>query len=98
MIQLSELRPYGKQRVYDILTALEFDMADWSESLTNKERSPSSNPKYCYNWSFVRDDKKVIVLFLWYEEMRIINGRIYQEHSFKKYAEEQEKGEKETFA
>ncbi|WP_262977490.1 HNH endonuclease, partial [Pseudoalteromonas haloplanktis] len=94
MIQLSELRPSGKQRVYDILTALEFDMADWSESLTNKERSPSSNPKYCYNWSFVRDDKKVIVLFLWYEEMRIINGRIYQEHSFKKYAEEQEKGRK----
>ncbi|KAF7787008.1 hypothetical protein PRUB_a3852 [Pseudoalteromonas rubra] len=94
MVRLEELKPSSKQRVYDILNALKFDMADWTESLADKERSPSSNPKYCYNWSFVRDDKKVIVLFLWYEEMETLHGRIYQEHSFRQYAEEQEKGRK----
>ncbi|MEJ6474846.1 HNH endonuclease signature motif containing protein [Pseudoalteromonas piscicida] len=92
MVRLEELKPRGKQRVYDILTKLKFDMTDWAESLTNKDRTPSSNPKYCYNWSFVRDDKQVVVLFLWYEDMKSLNERIYQEHSFKQYAEDQEKG------
>jgi 5-methylcytosine-specific restriction protein A len=89
MTELAQIIPSKKFRVFDILKDLDFDMTDWTESLANKDGNPSANPKYCFNWSFVREDKKVIVLNLWHEEMQIQNGRIYQTHQFKQYALDQ---------
>lgn len=89
MATLSQLIPTKKHRVYDILEELNFDMTDWTESLTNKNGNPTANPKYCFNWSFVREDKQVVVLNLWHEEMEIENKRIFQKHKFKHYALEQ---------
>jgi 5-methylcytosine-specific restriction protein A len=89
MTELSALIPSKKDRVYDILEKLDFDMTDWSESLTDKDGNYAANPKYCFNWSFVREDMHLVVLNLWHEEMEIQNGRIFQKHRFKQYAMEQ---------
>jgi len=94
MTDLAALKPTQKLRIYDILEELDFDMADWTESLKDKNGNPSANPKYCFRWSYIREDEQVIVLNLWYEEMKTFNDSIYQEHSFKQYAIEQVKGRK----
>lgn len=90
MIDLQELKPKQKHRIYDILQELQFDMSDWKDSLKDPQGNPASNPKYCFNWSFVREDKKVVVLNLWHEEIQVDGDLLYQEHKFKEYALQQD--------
>ena len=60
-------------------------MSDWTDSLKS-DSNPASNPKYCFDWSFIREDQELIVLNLWYEELLTSNGIIFQEHRFKEFA------------
>ncbi|WP_206483667.1 HNH endonuclease [Thalassotalea sp. G2M2-11] len=85
MNNIESLIPQRKHLIFDILQGLDFDMADWSDSLKS-DSPPSSNPKYCFNWSFIREDNQLIVLNLWHEELVESNGIIFQEHKFKEFA------------
>ncbi|MEM5479806.1 HNH endonuclease signature motif containing protein [Pseudoalteromonas fuliginea] len=85
MGNIESLIPEQKHRIYDILQGLDFDMSDWTESLKT-DSNPASNPKYCFDWSFIREDNELIVLNLWYEELLESNSVIFQEHRFKEFA------------
>jgi len=48
-------------------------VTDWA----NFSGRPATNPKYCYEWSFV-EPGKVVVLNLWHKEMEEIGGAVVQ--------------------
>ncbi|WP_262488825.1 HNH endonuclease [Halomonas sp. ANAO-440] len=66
MAILDEIRPTRRQRVYDLVRDAGVDVSHW-ERTKGESSSAASNPKYCYNWSFVGE--KVVVANLWHEEM-----------------------------
>jgi 5-methylcytosine-specific restriction protein A len=60
------------------------NVSDWAHFAGGKARA-RTNPKYCYEWSFVQPGK-VVVLNLWIENMKRASGRIVQRHNFLKSA------------
>jgi hypothetical protein len=69
-----DLLPTGKNRVIDLVQAAGVDTSDWG----NFARGPkwaAANPRYCYEWSFVQPGR-VVVLNLWYDNLRERRGTI----------------------
>ena len=79
MSDLSKLKPTVKRRVIDLVKTAGVNVDDWANF---KGENPSTNPKYCYEWAFV-EPGKVVVLNLWFEDMKEENGRILQNRSFR---------------
>jgi 5-methylcytosine-specific restriction enzyme A len=69
---LDELKPSDKRLVMDLLSEAGFDVSDWKNY---KGRSPASNPRYCYNWSFEQPGEQIAVC-LWHRDLRQEAGRI----------------------
>ncbi len=76
MTSISELRPQKNQRVIDLVRAAGLDVSDWS-NFKGRATKAASNPKYCYEWSFIGTN--VVVLNLWFESLRAKNGTIYSQ-------------------
>jgi hypothetical protein len=72
--KLSEILPTKPQRLIDLVEAAGIDISDWGNFKGGK-RNAAKNPKYCYEWSFVRP-KKVVVLNLWHDLMEEKDGGI----------------------
>lgn len=68
MSVLDELKPMTKQRVIDLVSAAGVDVNDWA-NFKGGEKRAASNPKYCYEWSFV-EPRRIVVLNLWHADMR----------------------------
>lgn len=62
---LESLKPVNHKRVMDLVAAAGLDTSDWSNY---NGPEPAANPKYCYEWSFLGDDR--VVLNLWLHDMR----------------------------
>lgn len=77
---LDEIKPKEHQRVIDLVRLAGIDVADWS-NYKNGEANPAANPKYCYEWAFV-EPGKLVILNLWYDNMREINEQIEQRLNF----------------
>jgi 5-methylcytosine-specific restriction protein A len=67
MSKLSEITPTSSPRMMDLVAAAGVDVSDWGNFKGGKKKA-ASNPKYCYEWSFV-EPKKVVVLNLWHDLM-----------------------------
>ncbi len=52
-------------------------MSDWAHFAGGEERA-ASNPKYCYEWSFV-EPGRIIVLNLWYSAMQEREGVVFMD-------------------
>jgi 5-methylcytosine-specific restriction enzyme A len=68
-----DLRPTGRNRVIDLVRAAGVDVSDWG----NFSRGPSFaavNPKYCYEWSFVDSAAGIVVLNLWFRNIKQRRG------------------------
>jgi 5-methylcytosine-specific restriction enzyme A len=65
---LEELKPTGKRRVIDLVSAAGVDVSDWA-NFAGGEKRAASNPKYCYEWSFM-EPGRIVVLNLWHARMR----------------------------
>ena len=68
MRQLDKIAPKSKDLVIDLVHAAGIDVTDWANYKGGVEKA-STNPKYCYEWSFVEPGREVI-LNLWYANMR----------------------------
>lgn len=79
---LSDLRPQSKQLVYDLVTEAGVDTSDWANY--KRSKSPASNPKYCYNWSFEGLDR--VVVCLWFEEMKPDGEILFQTLNYRDIA------------
>jgi 5-methylcytosine-specific restriction enzyme A len=64
----------------DLAAEAGVDVTDWADFAGGPERA-ATNPKYCYEWSFVQP-AKVVVLNLWQRNMLTSGGKIIQEHNF----------------
>jgi hypothetical protein len=69
MQETFEVIPKEKLRVIDLLTEAKFDVSDWANF---EGKYPSNNPKYCYEWSFIENDK--IALCMWYDDVKKLKG------------------------
>lgn len=63
----TEIMPKKKLNVMDLITVAGIDTSDWKNYKKGEEYA-ASNPKYCYEWSFV-EKGKVVVLNLWYHNI-----------------------------
>ncbi len=77
MSALDEIQPRSHARVMDLVRDAGVDVSDWA-NVKGGEDNAAANPKYCYEWSFVRP-ATVVVLNLWYAGMQELEGTIMQE-------------------
>ncbi|MFQ1700530.1 HNH endonuclease [Loktanella agnita] len=66
MTVFDDLWPAENYRMMDLVSQAGFDVSDW-ENFKGGARKAATNPKYCYEWVFVEDEK--IIVNLWYEEL-----------------------------
>jgi hypothetical protein len=74
-----DLKPAQKLLVMDILKSLGMDVSKWAETKGGAARA-ASNPKYCYNWSFLQPGEFVVVC-LWHPGLKQKGGRLCYELS-----------------
>jgi len=67
------LLPLKLERVMDLVEQAGIDISDWSNFKGGIEKA-ATNPKYCYEWSYVNQNNKVIVLNLWYSNIEFVGG------------------------
>ena len=84
MSMLSELTPTASHRIIDLVRAAGIDVTDWG-NFKGGEAKAASNPKYCYEWSFV-EAGKVVVLNLWLASMQERDGTVFQEINLRERA------------
>jgi hypothetical protein len=89
MSLLHELMPKRQQRVIDLVSQAGIDVTDWA-NYKNGQDNPGANPRYCYEWAFVKSGT-VIVLNLWYDSIHEIDGRVEQHFNLRDSAASQEK-------
>lgn len=76
-----ELKPTSKARVYDLVSEAGVDVSDWANFKGGPARA-ASNPKYCYEWAYL-EPKKVVVLNLWYSELKECDGEILEHRNMR---------------
>ena len=78
-MDLSELKPTERGLVYNLVTQAGVDTSDWSNY--RRPDQPATNPKYCYEWSFLAQDR--IVLCLWFRHMQEDETGVFQIQNFR---------------
>lgn len=79
---LEALRPTSKPRVMDLVQEAGIDVSAWSTTADGAPVSvPAANPAYCYEWCF-SDDKRV-VFSLWFDQMQLEVGRVFQRRNMR---------------
>ncbi len=81
------LKPASRARVIDLVAEAGVDVSDWANGV-NGPRGAASNPKYCYEWSFIQPGK-VVVLNLWHAHLREEHGVIFQCLNYRALAQRQ---------
>lgn len=81
MTSINELRPTSKPNVIDLLNEAGVNVKDWANFKGGITKA-ASNPKYCYEWSFL-EVNKVIVLNLWFSGLRKYNGKIFRKYNMR---------------
>lgn len=81
MDALSDIEPKEHELVMDLVDEAGVDVSGWANFAGGPDKA-ASNPKYCYEWSFV-EPKKVVVLNLWYGLIEERNGTILQEFNMR---------------
>lgn len=84
-----DLRPTGKNRVIDLVQAAGVDVSDWAR-FARGTKWAATNPKYCYEWSFVQPGR-VVVLNLWHANLLERGSTISRSTNMRKEAERLER-------
>lgn len=92
MLALDEIKPTTRQLVMDLAQKAGIDVSDWGKFKGGPTRA-ATNPKYCYEWSFVQGEK--IVLNLWHNNMLVEDGKIIQRINMRTRAKKEAKSPNE---
>ena len=84
MSTLVEVKPHEPLLVINLAKEAGIDISDWANFKGGKARA-ATNPKYCYEWSFVRPGK-IVVLNLWHAEMHEADGAVTRQLNLRKSA------------
>jgi 5-methylcytosine-specific restriction protein A len=71
--ELDLLKPSEANRIMDLVEQAGIDVSDWADF---KGNAPASNPKYCYEWSFVDEAQGVMACCLWHDMLDINEGKV----------------------
>lgn len=74
----------------DLVQEAGIDTTDWSNFSGGAER-PASNPRYCYEWAFVREGH-AIVLNIWFANLSNMKGAITLQGNHRASAERHSQG------
>ena len=85
MSELENLKPPEYQRVMDLVRDAGIDVSDWA-NFSRGPRWAAANPKYCYEWAFVRPEH-VVVLNVWHAQLQPRGGTLIIEGNFREDAE-----------
>lgn len=85
MSVLDELKPITKPRVIDLVQTAGIDVGEWGKFKGGVDAA-ATNPKYCYEWSFVNPGR-VVVLNWWHEDLREQNGVLSVSQNLRKIAQ-----------
>jgi hypothetical protein len=85
MPEKDQLRPTESRRVMDLVRDAGIDVSDWANYAGGPNRA-ASNPKYCYEWAFVRPER-VVVLNVWFGQLDERDGAITIEGNIREDAE-----------
>lgn len=83
MSTIDDVKPNELHHLYDLLVEVGVDVSDWPNYNGANIRT---NPRYCYKWSFV-EPRKVVVLCIWFENMKIGDGVIFQDRNLRQLAQ-----------
>jgi|JI10StandDraft_1071094.scaffolds.fasta_scaffold00308_7 5-methylcytosine-specific restriction protein A len=72
---LKKLEPKDRGLLIDLVRETGMDVSEWSDFAGGPSKA-ASNPKFCYEWSFIEDD--IIILNLWFENLLIEDGKAIQ--------------------
>lgn len=86
-MKVEDLKPKERLRIMDLVSEAGIDVSDWA-NFKGGEGKAASNPKYCYEWSYENTNKSIIVLNLWYEDIKFLNGSIIQSLNMRKVAQD----------
>ncbi|MFJ4442705.1 HNH endonuclease [Pseudomonas sp. NPDC089422] len=87
---LEALRPTGKWMIIDCVQSAGIDVTDWSFRKTDGQpvALPQSNGAYCYEWSFRSDDRRTLLLCVWWEGLHLdAQGRVCFSENLRLYAD-----------
>jgi 5-methylcytosine-specific restriction protein A len=87
MKTIESLKPVERLRVMDLVASVGIDVSDWANFKGGAEKA-SSNPKYCYEWSYEDHEKRLIVLSLWHKNTEMIGDAVVQRLNLRQTAEE----------
>lgn len=86
-MNIEDLKPEVRLRVMDLVAEAGIDVSDWA-SFKGGEKRAASNPKYCYEWSYEKTSKELIVLNLWYSNLEYLDGDIVQRLNMRRVAKD----------
>jgi 5-methylcytosine-specific restriction enzyme A len=73
---LADIKPLEHHRIYDLVKKAGVDVSSWANIKGGKAKA-RTNPKYCYEWSFLQPGKTV-VLNLWHTHLQEDHGLIWR--------------------
>ncbi|GEM_PF-767616 len=83
---LSEIEPHKNERVMDLVKEAGLDISDWAAFKGGPSKA-ASNPKYCYEWCFVEENLDLVVLNLWFDEIKSEGKKIYRQINMRNLAQ-----------
>lgn len=90
MTVIESLKPIKLPHVYDLLKEVGVDVAGWKKLADGRTiTNPASNPAHCRKWAF--SDKGLVVLNVWHDQLKEVNGEVYCEVDPGKYSEDVKK-------
>lgn len=78
---LDSIKPAEKARVYNLLEQVGIDVSDWANFKGGKAKA-AANPRYCYNWSFIKPDEFVVVC-IWHAEIDERDGVVIHKNNLR---------------
>lgn len=82
--QLAALKPRRRDRVFDLVQDLGFNVSDWIATASNP-RKVRANPKYCYDWSFIVPGE-LAIFNLWHAALSVEGSEITYRDNFRRNA------------
>lgn len=93
---LESLRPTAKARVYDLVRQAGIDVSDWANY--KKPDVPAANPKYCYEWAFTQEQDQLVILNLWFKDIKADENRVFCRFNIRALANEIERAADDRWA
>jgi 5-methylcytosine-specific restriction enzyme A len=87
MSVLSELTPKAPLRMIDMVRSAGVDIRDWG-NFKGGQAKAASNPKYCYEWSFI-EPGKVVVLNFWHASIKEHDATVSRQINMRERATQQ---------